>query len=206
MTSYFILTTLAALLALVLSRWVRRPGLKAHAPVIEIMVSVFTWVVLFNVLGWGVLLIRYALASTLLIVAAVFDWRHGIIPDRLMVFGAVAGGGLLLAEYSEVLFYLSAAGIAGGGLGLLHYGTTYFLRRPGLGLGDVKLAFVLGLMIGWPALWAIYLAAVAGSVVGLVGIVLGRFSRQTHLPFAPLILLGAALGATVLPLTLFWPI
>ena len=123
-----------------------------------------------------------------------------------MGLGLVFGGSLLLAQPADVVAYVGAAGVAGGGLGLLFLGSLWLLHRPGLGLGDVKLAVVLGFLIGWPVLWVIYLAAVVGTLVGLLGVASGRCTRYTRLPFAPFILVGAVLGSTVLPVTMIWPV
>jgi leader peptidase (prepilin peptidase)/N-methyltransferase len=65
----------------------------------------------------------------------------------------------------------------------------------GLGLGDVKLAGVLGLALGWlgwgPALVSVLAAFVMGGVMALILLLFGRASRSSHVAFGPSMILGA---------------
>jgi leader peptidase (prepilin peptidase) / N-methyltransferase len=71
------------------------------------------------------------------------------------------------------------------------------LVSPGgsLGLGDVKLAGVLGLLLGWlgwgPAILSIFAAFLIGGVTGLILLLTGRASRSSHIAFGPCMILGA---------------
>ena len=94
---------------------------------------------------------------------------------------------------------LEAGLAATAGLGLLH------LAYPaGLGFGDVKLAFVLGVATGW-ASWgalglAIFLAAALGATVGVIGaLAAGEPVRGRRLPFGPFLAAGALLAAVIGP-------
>lgn len=80
-----------------------------------------------------------------------------------------------------------------------------FLVPSGVGLGDVKLALVLGLLLGWFG-WGYVVAGavltqlVHGAIaVGMLAI--GRADRKTLLPMGPALLAGAWLALAVLPLT-----
>jgi leader peptidase (prepilin peptidase)/N-methyltransferase len=74
----------------------------------------------------------------------------------------------------------------------------------GLGMGDVKLAALLGLYLGWLGWAAVVLGALAGFVVqalvALVLLAIRRIGLRGELPFGPAMLAGAALaiGATAL--------
>lgn len=75
--------------------------------------------------------------------------------------------------------------------------------RGGLGDGDVRLAPLLGVLLGW---WGVSLVPVAivaastvGALVGLVGMACGRLDRRTPLPFGPF--LAAATMATLVVAT-----
>jgi len=65
----------------------------------------------------------------------------------------------------------------------------------GLGLGDVKLAGVLGLLLGWlgwgPAIVSVLAAFVIGGVIALILLLVGRASRSSHVAFGPSMILGA---------------
>jgi leader peptidase (prepilin peptidase)/N-methyltransferase len=68
----------------------------------------------------------------------------------------------------------------------------------GLGLGDVKLAGVLGLLLGWvgwgPAIFSVLAAFVIGGLVALVMLVVGHAGRSTHIAFGPSMIVGAWLA------------
>jgi leader peptidase (prepilin peptidase) / N-methyltransferase len=65
----------------------------------------------------------------------------------------------------------------------------------GLGLGDVKLAGVLGLLLGWlgwgPVIVSVLAAFVIGGLSALILLVAGRASRSSHIAFGPSMILGA---------------
>ena len=73
-----------------------------------------------------------------------------------------------------------------------------YLYRGGMGLGDVKLAGVLGLYLGWLGWSSVVVGAFSGFVLGgLVGVALmvaRRASRRTAIPFGPFMLAGALLA------------
>ena len=89
-------------------------------------------------------------------------------------------------------------------LGALALGGAYLLlhlvNRTGLGLGDVKLAVLLGLVaawFGWPVLWATaFLPFLVGGVWAIGLLVARRATRTTAIAFGPFMLVGAVLALT----------
>jgi leader peptidase (prepilin peptidase) / N-methyltransferase len=140
------------------------------------------------------------LPTLVLLAAALIDARTRRIPNVLTAAAAVLGLALAVMAGLEVLGARILAGLAAAGclFALRSLGQVLF-HRPGLGLGDVKLAGALGLLAGWPALWGLYLGLLLGGFVALVGLVLGVLKRDSHLPFAPFFAAGALVGTTVLP-------
>ena len=65
----------------------------------------------------------------------------------------------------------------------------------GLGFGDVKLAGVLGLLLGWlgwgTVIVSVLAAFVIGGVIALILLLTGRVSRSSHIAFGPSMILGA---------------
>ena len=117
----------------------------------------------------------------------VSDLRTRLIPDRTLVVGLAVGLPLsVLADPDGLPGRLLAALGAGGFL----LGAA--LARPGgMGLGDAKLAAVLGLYLGGTVVEALAVAFAAGSLAGLVLILRGGWSaRNDTIPFAPFIALG----------------
>lgn len=134
--------------------------------------------------------IALSIALIVLIVpAAVIDLEHRIIPNAITLPGS--GLALLLGtaldpsgEPTRLI-----AGAAAGGFLLLAA-----LAHPGgMGMGDVKLAAMMGLFLGSAVAPAILVALLAGTAVGAVVIARkgAREGRKTAVPFGPFLALGA---------------
>jgi leader peptidase (prepilin peptidase) / N-methyltransferase len=134
--------------------------------------------------------IALAVVLILLVVpAALIDLEHRIIPNRLTAAGAVLalviGSSLDPAGEPERLI----AGLAAGGFLLLAA-----LSYPGgMGMGDVKLAGVMGLFLGPAVAPAIMIALIAGATVGAAVMAKKgtREGRKTAVPFGPFLAFGA---------------
>jgi leader peptidase (prepilin peptidase)/N-methyltransferase len=115
----------------------------------------------------AIVLPSYAVAGTLLTVAAAASGEW----DQLLRAGL--GGAVMYAFY----FVLAVA-------------------KPGaMGFGDVKLAGVLGLYLGWLG-WSVlvvglFLGFLFGGALGALLMVVGRASRKSKIPYGPFMLLGA---------------
>lgn len=128
----------------------------------------------------------------LLVPVTLIDLDFRIIPNRLLLVGAVVALGLLAAfEPGELPGHLIAAAGAGG------FFLVAALAYPsGMGMGDVKLAAVLGLFLGRAVGPAVFVALVAGTVVGALIIARkgAREGRKTAIPFGPYLALGGLVG------------
>jgi len=133
------------------------------------------------------LLITYAL-----IVIFVSDLRYGTIPDRI-VYPVIGLATLFLIIYnlsSSIYYLLSSLGAAGFFLALVA-----ITRGKGMGIGDVKLAALMGLVLGWPKiLVALYLAFLTGAIVGVILILLGKKRFGEHIPFGPFLTTATWIG------------
>jgi leader peptidase (prepilin peptidase) / N-methyltransferase len=133
------------------------------------------------------------LALVLLMVpVALIDLDTQIIPNSLMWIGAaVAPALVLLTAPDDIVEHLIAA-VAGGGFFLLAV-----LAYPrGMGVGDIKLAGVLGLFLGRAVGPAIFIALISGTLVGALimarkGVAAGR---KTKVPFGPFLALGGVIA------------
>ncbi len=125
----------------------------------------------------------------LVVPAALIDLEHRIIPNKITALGAALalGIGLALDPGGETTRLIAGAG-AGGFLLLAA------LAYPGgMGMGDVKLAGMMGLFLGTAVAPAILIALVSGTAVGAVIIARkgAREGRKTAVPFGPFLALGA---------------
>jgi leader peptidase (prepilin peptidase)/N-methyltransferase len=128
---------------------------------------------------------------------ALVDVRVLRLPD-VLTLPALAGTALLLGGAALLPSHAGSwprALLGGVALGALYF--LLFLVNPaGMGLGDVKLAPTLGLVLawyGWPTLVAGTLVAFAlGALTGLALLLAGRAHRRTPIPFGPFMLAGAA--------------
>jgi leader peptidase (prepilin peptidase)/N-methyltransferase len=127
---------------------------------------------------------------------ALIDLRHRIIPNRLMY------PSLILFPVIIVLARLigEAADPVRAGLGLLLFGGILFVVAAvsgGMGLGDVKLAALIGLVLGSLGLRFVGVAAGAaialGGVGGLIALLMGR-GRKSKIPFGPYLAAGAVIA------------
>jgi leader peptidase (prepilin peptidase) / N-methyltransferase len=137
--------------------------------------------------------IALGVALVLIIVpAALIDLEHRVIPNRLTALGAVLAVAIGLALDPSGEPERLAAGAAAGGFLLLAA-----LAYPGgMGMGDVKLAAVIGLFLGRATAPAILVALLAGAVVGIAIMAVKGVGegRKTAVPFGPFLALGALVG------------
>ena len=133
------------------------------------------------------------LAFVLVLVPIVLiDLDVRLIPNRLTLIGSVAALVILvLVDPDSIVEALIAAAAAGGFLLLA------VLAYPrGMGMGDVKLAAMMGLYLGRAVAPAMFVALVAGVLVGAVIIarVGAEKGRKTAIPFGPYLALGGLVG------------
>jgi leader peptidase (prepilin peptidase)/N-methyltransferase len=125
----------------------------------------------------------------LVVPAALIDLEHRIIPNRITALGAVlaVGIGLALDPGGEPERLIAGAG-AGGFLLLAA------LAYPGgMGMGDVKLAGMMGLFLGAAVAPAILIALITGVLLGVAVIARkgAHEGRKTAVPFGPFLAIGA---------------
>jgi leader peptidase (prepilin peptidase) / N-methyltransferase len=132
---------------------------------------------------------------TLLVPITLIDLDYHIIPNVLSGIGAVAAIVLVLAFDSDAIVSHLIAALAAGGFFLL----AAIVYPAGMGMGDVKLAAVMGLFLGRAVAPAIFAALIAGTVVG--GLVMARFGmqegRKKGIPFGPWLAFGSLVGLFV---------
>jgi leader peptidase (prepilin peptidase)/N-methyltransferase len=133
-----------------------------------------------------------------LIILFATDLEHQLLPNAITVPGIVIG--LLFSLIADPGWRSSLIGVViGGGVPFAVAELYYRIRgRDGLGFGDVKMLAMIGAFLGWPAaLITLMLASIAGSIAGLVVIVLRRGDVHHAMPFGTFLAVGAAFAATL---------
>ena len=177
-----------------LTRWSRRDLLPARAAVLAgVTVALFVGLAVRYHDSW-VLPAFLALAAGL-VALSVIDLEHFLLPNRIVYPLGVATVALLaLAAVGDDAWPSFGRALLGGVFATVALGALHLLSPRSMGFGDVKLAFVLGLVLGWLG-WSelvlgLFCGFLAGAVVGLALMVLRHRGRKDHLPFGPFLAFG----------------
>ena len=148
--------------------------------------------------------------TSALIIVFIYDLKHYIIPDKVLfpAIGIVAVYRIFenlvilnwalnsnfkfqISNFTSLFGYLLAAVIASG------FFLAIFLvtRGRGMGFGDVKLAVLMGLLLGLPnVLAALFLAFFFGAIIGVILMIFGKKSAgwrmKSEIPFGPFLIAG----------------
>jgi leader peptidase (prepilin peptidase) / N-methyltransferase len=134
------------------------------------------------------------LLVTALVPITLIDLDHGIIPNKLTLLGSVLGFALVAVFFTDELVEHVVAAVLAGGF-LLIAAVVY---PAGMGMGDVKLAFVMGLFLGRAVAPAMFVAFLTGSIVGIAMMArYGAEARKRTIPFGPWLAFGGVVGLLV---------
>lgn len=119
------------------------------------------------------------------------DLERRVIPNAILLVGALIGTGIVVATDPASLPERAAAAAGAGGF-LLLFAVLY---PPGMGMGDVKLAAVMGLFLGASIVPALFIGIALGALVGF-GLMLryGPEARKHAVPFGPFLAIGGVAG------------
>jgi prepilin signal peptidase PulO-like enzyme (type II secretory pathway) len=167
----------------------------------------------------SITLIYFLFITSCLIVIFVSDLKYFIIPDEIIIagiagtllyklfgilspFGRSPVGGnfvhwnllgnwkLEIGNWQTIGYHLLVAIAAGA----FFFAIVLATKGKGMGLGDVKLAFLMGLVLGWPQiLIALLFAFVSGALVGLILILAGKAKMKSEIPFGTFLAAGTFL-------------
>jgi leader peptidase (prepilin peptidase)/N-methyltransferase len=143
------------------------------------------------------LVIVYAALFWVLLALSLIDLEHKLLPNAVVYPATVVGlAGFAIA--GAVLHHMNwwIWGLIGGGASFLFFFVIALISPAGMGMGDVKLSFLLGFSLaflgGWrPVVAGFFTAFLAGAVVGLALMAAGKAGRKSAVPFGPFMALGA---------------
>jgi leader peptidase (prepilin peptidase) / N-methyltransferase len=154
-------------------------------PVVEIVTAALIVLSIwrFGLTAYGAL--AGAFCAVLVALSAI-DLRHRIVPDRIVLPAAAAALALHTLLDPTPEWAIASLGAAGLLLAAL------LVYPPGLGLGDVKLALLLGAMLGATVVFAMLLGFLAALVPSLVLVARhGTKARKMAIPLVPFLAAGA---------------
>jgi leader peptidase (prepilin peptidase)/N-methyltransferase len=175
--------------------------ISARYPLVEALTAVLAVAVILVKSSPHDIALGLALVVVLVPVALI-DFDHRIIPNKIMLPAAITALVIGLITRPSGVPEQLIAGVAAGGFFLV-----FAVAYPrGMGMGDVKLAAVLGLFLGRSVAVALIVGVFVGAVVG--GIVMARLGvargRKTAVPFGPFLAFGGVVGLLLGPTIVHW--
>jgi leader peptidase (prepilin peptidase)/N-methyltransferase len=133
---------------------------------------------------------------------SLIDIRTHRLPNRLVAICTIA---ILLLQIAYSIWQGAFGEMSQTGLAAIKvfaaYVVLYLLSRGQLGMGDVKFAIPVGLIIGWynPDAWLISLLVtfVLAGIVGLLGLLTRKLDRKSHIPLGPYMYLGSIITVLI---------
>jgi len=163
---------------------------------------------LLTAIAWALAVVRLGVSWDLvaflpflwvLIALSLIDLETKLLPNRIVYPAVAVGVALLVATAAagpgiDAWVRGLAAMVASAGF----FFVIALISPAGMGMGDVKLAGLIGLFLGYLS-WgrlvsAFFLAFLAGAIVGIALMIAGRAGRKTAIPFGPFMAFGAVIA------------
>lgn len=131
-------------------------------------------------------LVFYLLIVSSLIVVFFTDLKYGVIPNKIIFTATLITLTWLLTNNLFILNHLITAVLSS--LFLVSIAFVYYLirKKESLGGGDIKMAFLMGLLLGFPnIITAFYIAFLTGAAYSLILILWGKLKLKDAIPFGP---------------------
>ena len=159
-------------------------------PFMEFVTGVL-FMLAYVMLGFSWELIVALIFISLLVIITVSDIAYMLIPDKVLLPFAIVFLGMRMVSPLAPWWDSLVGAVIGFGVLLL----IGILSKGGMGGGDIKLFFVIGLVLGTlQTLLTLFLAAVIGTVVGVIVLKQKGQGRKTPIPFGPSIAMAAIIA------------
>jgi leader peptidase (prepilin peptidase)/N-methyltransferase len=146
------------------------------------------FLVLYLHFGPTMALLKYLFLSALLVAVSFIDIEHFLIPNSLVLAGVVCGVVFSLFVHDISIWSALLGAASCSGLLLL----VSLVRRGGMGMGDVKLAVVTGLFLGWSlGMVGLWIGVVSCGLLCIFLMAARIRGHKDPVPFGPFIALGA---------------
>lgn len=167
-------------------------GTKIHwvYPVMELVTGLL-FAFAYYQLGFTLELAVALLFISLLVIITVSDIAYMLIPDKILIFFLIPL--IVLRVFVPLSPWWDS--IIGAFVGFSVLFLIAVVSKGGMGGGDIKLFFVIGLVLGWiPTLLTLFLASIIGTVVGIISLRRTKQGRKTPIPFGPSIAIAAIIS------------
>jgi len=141
----------------------------------------------------------YCILGAVLVAQTWIDLHTRRLPRMITYTGILLGGialtitAIVIDEPERIWMMVLGAGVA-----LVTMGLIYSISRGAMGEGDVRLAPLLGMYLGWLnpgiVLPGLFFGFVAGAVFGIASLATDKASRRTEVPFGPFLALGTVVA------------
>jgi leader peptidase (prepilin peptidase)/N-methyltransferase len=151
----------------------------------------------------------YLVLAAALVALSAIDLEHYILPNRIVYPLAIVMIVLLaIASLGDDDLDALVRGLVAGLIAFAIFFVLHMISPRSMGFGDVKLAFVLGLSLGWlgwgEVLLGLFLGFLYGAVIGIVLIATRVRQRNQALPFGPFLAAGALTAILVGDAVITW--
>ena len=160
------------------------PGIPRHPIVLPPLVGLP--LLAFAAFGFGTQALVTALAAAVLVALAAIDIEHRVLPNRILLPATVILLAAQLAFFPDRALEWLLAGVAAAAFLAL----PLIIRRDAMGIGDIKLAVLLGVVTGWGVFGAIVIGCLAMVPAALWLLRRDGSIRGATLPFGPFLALG----------------
>ena len=161
-------------------------------PLVELATGILFILVVFYTSPNLLLTSYFLLVTCFLIIIFVYDLKYYIIPDKIIypviILALIFNLQFLISKQFSIFNYsiLSALGAA-----IFFLAIVLISRGKWMGVGDIKLAFFMGLFLGFPnVLVALFSAIFLGAIIGLGLVISGQKTLKSEVPFGPFLVTG----------------
>lgn len=178
----------------------RQLSIKARVAIVAVAALLFGLAAAVFGASWQ--LPAYCVFAAAAVVLGAVDLMEKRLPNTVLYPGMVVSVVLLALTSLATGEWAAFLGAVCGGAGLFAlYFVLAVISPSGIGMGDVKLAALVGLMLGYLGWMPLLVGGTAGFLIGgltsLIALMSGRASLKTAIPFGPAMLAGAFLGMLV---------
>jgi leader peptidase (prepilin peptidase)/N-methyltransferase len=180
-----------------------KQAIPIRYPIIELLSAVFAYLCfsLFGLNATGIIIYAFCAA---LIVLSFIDLEYYLLPNVITYpFIFIGVGVAVINEYFQLFEAPIVSGVKEAGLGILAgagvllFVSEVYLRlrkREGLGLGDVKLLAMVGVLFGpLASIYTIFVGSIVGTIIGGSLLLFGGKGISQHIPFGPYLALATLL-------------